>query len=169
MIYNLVKENDPILKEPIQNFDFENPPVDPVQLANDLFEACRRHRGVALAANQVGLPYRVFVIDTREEKPLALFNCKITDYSEEEEYYEEGCVTYPGLFIKIKRPINIRARVTNELNITETHRFSGMTARIIQHEHDHLEGINFLSRSNKIHRERAKRQLKTLLRRKKIV
>ena len=70
----------------------------------------------------------------------------------------EGCLSYPGLFIKIKRPTEIRARITDWQKNIDTFKLTGLTARIFQHEYDHLQGINFTQRANKIHLDRAKKQ-----------
>jgi peptide deformylase len=166
MKYSLVDSKDPILSQKLEDFDFTNPPTDPVELVENLHKILREKGGLALSANQVGLPYRVFVINTQDDKPLAFFNCKIVDYSDETEVMEEGCLSYPGLFIKIKRPKSVRARITNEHNVTEAHRFDGLTSRIIQHEYDHLEGLNFISRATRFHLTKAKKDHKLLLRRK---
>jgi peptide deformylase len=68
---------------------------------------------------------------------------------------EEGCLTFPGLTVKIKRPQHIRVRFTKPNNETITRQFTGMTARIFQHELDHLDGIIFYNRANRFHRDRA--------------
>lgn len=169
MILELVDENNPILLEKTKRFDFENPPMDPQELFNNLKETMIANRGVGLSANQVGIPYSVFVIGNPddEETIFSVFNPKIVDMSIEQIVSEEGCLSYPGLFIKIKRPSIIRARYTNSSGNTNTIKFGGMTSRIFQHEYDHLEGICHLDRANKIHLEQARRQKKQMDRAKK--
>ena len=155
MIRELVDCNDPILKTKTENFDFTNPPINPVELYNDLAETMRENDGLGLAAPQVGLPYRVFVM--RAENIIGIFNPKIVDISKEMVYLEEGCLSYPNLWVKVKRPKKIKVRYTNPDGQTETRVFDGMSARVFQHEFDHLEGIVHIKRANRYHLEQAKK------------
>lgn len=153
--YKLIPPTDPILHTKIENFDFSNPQVDPIELANRLIQTMNDNSGLGLSANQCGLPYRVFVM--RSETSTVCFNPKILAISNEEVSLEEGCLSYPFMFVKIKRPLWIRARYTDAFGEVHTDRFIGMTARVFQHEYDHLEGINYLNRANRFHIEKAKR------------
>lgn len=153
--YTLVESNHPILHSKLDQFDFTNPPIDPVVLTNRLIVTMNNHNGLGISANQCGLPYRVFVI--RSEPVKVCFNPKILATSEEEVSLEEGCLLHPFLFVKIKRPVWIRVRYTDAFGETHTERFIGMTARCFQHEYDHLEGVNYLRRANIAHVQRAKR------------
>jgi peptide deformylase len=157
-ILDLVNDRDPILRTQLQPFDFSNPSVDPIQLAKDLTETMIANKGMGLAANQVGLPYRVFVLTGQQI--LACFNPKVVDFSSEEVYINEGCLSYPGLVVKIKRPQEIRVRFTMPNGETRTAKFEGLTARCFLHELDHLNGVVHLERANPIHREKAMRTLK---------
>lgn len=154
-VLKLVDPTHPILHNSVDQFDFLNPPVDPVILANCLIETMNAHNGLGLSANQCGLPYRVFVM--RSNPTYVCFNPKIIDVSSEEVMLEEGCLSYPFLYVKIKRPSIIKVRYTNCFGETKTEKFIGMTARCFQHELDHLDGINFTRRANTVHLERAKR------------
>lgn len=145
MILNIVDTGNPILYKELEPFDFSNPPTDPVQLANDLIETMVANKGIGLAANQCGLPYRMFVLHS--EQPLAIFNPRIIDQSSEVIQLEEGCLTYPHLFIKIKRPKIIKVRFQDALGETHTEKFVGMTARGFMHEMDHLDGIIYQKRA----------------------
>ena len=160
MIRELVDCNDPILKQKTENFDFKNPPINPVELYIDLAETMRENEGLGLAAPQVGLPYRAFVM--RAENIIGVFNPKIVDISSEMVYLEEGCLSYPNLWVKVKRPKKIKVRYTNPDGQTETRVFDGMSARVFQHEFDHLEGIVHLKRANRYHLEQAKKLAKKL-------
>lgn len=165
--YQLIPCHDIRLKTETQRFDFSNPPIDPVELACDLAEVMLENGGIGLAANQVGLPYSVFVLRTEEILPC--FNPKVVDISEEEVYLEEGCLSFPGMTVKVKRPKTIKLRFTEPNGETSTRVFSGVTARAILHEMDHLFGINFLQRANKIHLEQARNRAKKTLRQAKKV
>jgi peptide deformylase len=115
--------------------------------------------GIGLAANQVGLPYRVFSLRASPEN-LVCFNPRIVNSSNETTILEEGCLTYPGLWVKIKRPKEVRVRFQLPNGDTRTETFKGLTARAFQHEMDHLNGILFYNRANKYHREIAFKRLK---------
>lgn len=161
--YDLVPVTDPILHSPVPEFDFANPPTDPVQLVKDLYEILNSHNALGLSANQVGLPYRVFVIKGN----MCFFNPKIVDQSDAEVVLDEGCLSFPNTYVKIKRPSKIRIRATNENGQTATGPFDGITARVCLHEFDHLNGITFKDRANRFHWEQAMNYKKKLDRRQK--
>lgn len=158
MIIDLIPKDHDLLRAKLEPFDFSNPPTDPIQLAKDLTETMLHHNGIGLAANQVGLPYRVFVI--KANPILACFNPKIVSQSGEEIELEEGCLTFPNYYVKVRRPKQIRVRYTYPNGETVTQIYDGMTARIFQHELDHLNGILFMSRASLFHREQAERRVK---------
>jgi peptide deformylase len=157
-ILDLVDKDHPLLKTELPHFDFSNPPVDPVQLAKDLTETMISNHGLGLAANQVGLPYRVFVLTG--ETVYACFNPRIVDFSQEMVYMNEGCLSYPGFVVKIKRPWNIRVRFTMPNGETATAKLEGLTARCFQHELDHLNGLCHLDLAKPFHKEKAYRLMK---------
>jgi peptide deformylase len=152
----LVAENDPILKQKTERFDFDNPPINPVQLYQNLGRTLMAHDALGLAAPQVGLPYRCFVL--RTENILGVFNPILVDKSEETVMMEEGCLSFENLFIKIKRPQRIRARFTTPDGQTQTAVFDGMTARAFLHEYDHLEGLVFTSVAGRFHLDAGKKK-----------
>lgn len=155
-VRSLVNNTDQILYTKTERFDFSNPPIDPSELAHILAQTMIANNGIGLAAPQIGLPYRAFVLTG---KPiLCCFNPIIVDTSSEQIYLEEGCLSFPGLIVKIKRPKMIRARYTMPNGETVTNKFIGMTARTFQHELDHLNGIVFTRRANSYHLEQAKKK-----------
>lgn len=156
MIYELVEPSDETLRTPVDVFDFDNPATDPIQLAKDLAETMVHHAGLGLAAPQLGLPYSCFVMGSNPV--LACFNPRIVDTSSDEIKLLEGCLTYPGLFLNIRRSRNIRARYTQPNGEIVTRDFDGMTARVFQHETDHLNGILFLSHVTRLELDIAKRK-----------
>jgi len=156
MIYDLVAPNHPLLRTKLARFDFSNPLINPHELANNLIETMIHYKGIGLSANQCGLPYRVFVLWSNPTK--VMFNPVIADVSTEHIMLEEGCLTYPNLFIKIKRPKLIRVRYMDSFGEAHTDKFVGMSARCVQHEMDHLDGVNFTLKANKFHYDQAMRQ-----------
>lgn len=160
MVRDIVQQFDPLLKEEMPRFDFNNPIMNPVELYNDLGETMIENDGMGLSANQIGIRTQAFVI--RAEEVIGVFNPKIVHYSEEMVYLEEGCLSYPNLFVKIKRPRFIRVRFTHPDGVTETRKFDGITARVFQHEYDHLNGTLFTKRANGIHLAQARKIVKKL-------
>jgi peptide deformylase len=154
----LVNQNDPILRQVIHPFDFSNPPVDPEWLSVKMVEFMRKNKGLGLSANQVGLPYRMFVLEG--EPAYACFNPRVIDISDEKVLLDEGCLSYKGLYVKIKRPRHVKVRFTGPNGETFTQKFTGMTARAFLHEYDHLEGKIFYTNANLVHRDRAFREWK---------
>ena len=160
MIYNLVECTHPILHTKMERFDFANPPINPVELTNNLIETMVHNKGLGLSANQCGLPYRVFVLWSQES--LACFNPSVVDTSSETVLLEEGCLSFPNLLIPVKRPKIIKVRFFDPYGEARTEKFIGMTARAFLHELDHLNGIDYTSKANRIHLERARRKQKML-------
>lgn len=145
MILNIAHP-DPMVYQVVDKFDFSNTLVDPIKIADDLAQTVISNDALGLAANQAGLPYRAFAI--RAEKIIVCFNPIIVDSSEETVYLEEGCLSFPGLILKIKRPESIKVRYTEPNGNVVTTKFSGITSRVYQHELDHLDGIVYQRRAS---------------------
>src|SRR5438270_293167 len=115
-LLQLVPEDSPILKQVLPEFTFPN--ADAWQTVTNLVRTMEEHNGLGLSANQVGLDARVFVM--RGKPPIACFNPRIVDVSDEEVLLEEGCLSFPGLYVKLKRPIHIRVRYQDADGETHT-------------------------------------------------
>lgn len=145
----LVKSDNPVLKQNTPIFDFSKPPVDPIMIANQLIDALKETDGVGLAAPQIGYSYRVFVMGMGNEV-VAFFNPEILEVSKETDYLQEGCLTFPDLWIKIRRPKTIHIKYQDYKGKYHEAHYSGLTARIFQHEYDHLNGMLFTDRAGKL-------------------
>lgn len=156
----MVSSEDPILKTKLNLFDFDNPPEDPETIAKAMIDHLEYYKGVGLSANQIGLPYRVFLI--RTEPRMVCFNPTITWYSDETELIEEGCLTFPYLYVKIRRPSEIRAKFQDQTGSFQTMVLEGLVSRCYQHELDHLNGVDYLSHANQYHLNNAKRKMKIM-------
>lgn len=143
-IYNLVPETDPILKEVMPEWDFDNPPEDPVKLASNLVDSCIHYRGYGLSANQCGLRYRVFVMGAGTEY-VAFFNPKVIS-TEGEKHMQEGCLSFPFLGLSITRPEVVNVEYQTYTGETKTARFGGISARCFLHELDHMNGIVYTTK-----------------------
>ena len=145
---SLVAPSEEILRTSLLPFDFKEPPVNPVELAHRMVRYMRDHNGLGLSANQLGLPFRAFAMVS--EPNFVCFNPFLVGHGEEEEGLEEGCLTYPGLFVKVKRWKSIKVRFTMPNGEVVNKTFAGMTARIFQHELDHLNGEIPLGKTSRI-------------------
>lgn len=147
------------LKQVCIPFDFADPPTDPLQISADLVKNMIDHNGLGLSANQIGYPYRVFAMRTTP-KNTVVFNPKIIHYEPETEILDEGCLSFLGLVVKIKRYKLIRVRFAYPNGEIKTETYKGLTARIFQHELGHLNGEIFYDLATRYHRDLAERQMK---------
>lgn len=148
--------------KPLMDEDFDS---DLKKLVDDMFETMYFANGVGLAAPQVGVSKRLFVMDCsggeEESEKIALINPEII-YVEGEQLGDEGCLSFPGIYTKVKR--DLRAVVRYQDVNGELQELDGedLTARCVLHETDHCDGIVFLDRMTTLKREMAKRKIKKL-------
>ncbi len=131
----------------------------------DMFETMRDAGGVGLAAPQVGLSQRFFVMDVSDNEgrpnPLALINPEIIRV-EGEQIGDEGCLSFPGLYQSVKRDMRVIVRAQDVKGDVIEHDLTDLAARCVLHETDHCDGIVFLDRMTVLKRELAKRKIKHL-------
>ena len=146
MLKPLIPTDDPLLHKKIKKCSYN---LDRSKLSYTLNENMFHHNGVGLSANQIGIEERVFVmmIDIELEETITCFNPKIIKESKKEVVMEEGCLSYPELFLDISRPSSIIVRYEDEGKTIIKRRLEGFIGRIFQHEYDHMEGIDFTQRS----------------------
>lgn len=119
-----------------------------------MFKILDRHKGVGLAAVQVGAPKRFFITRIGNDAPRVFINPSIIETSEERSDYEEGCLSLPGVWGQIMRPKMARIQAWNEKGKPFTIDTGGVLARVIQHEYDHLDGTLFIDKLSVLKRER---------------
>lgn len=153
----LVAENDRILKTIGVEWDFNNPPADAVEFSEGMLASMREERGIGLAASQIGLNYRVFVMETDGVVRIC-FNPQVTKYSEILAVYEEGCLSFPDLILKIKRPESISVKYQDATGQIHEEELTALAARCYLHETDHADGVCFTDRVSKLHLEMAKKR-----------
>ena len=163
----LVDQHDPILMQKCEPFNFDEPVMDPYELSDELQKIRVEGGGIGLAAPQVGINTQVLVIgmgdfktEGAEDYNQVFFNPNILSTDGEKIYWIEGCLSFPGLFVKVKRPTDIVMEWWTEEDTRCEEKFSGVTSRILQHEVDHLNGITFLKRAERYHLQRAQKELK---------
>jgi peptide deformylase len=119
--------------------------------------------GIGLAAPQVGVSHRVLVYRVEPESPLnALVNPEIVWSGEETETLEEGCLSLPAVHVDVERPVHVRVKARDEHGEEIVVEASGLEARVIQHELDHLDGVLILDRTTKDQRKAAMRALREM-------
>ncbi len=131
-------------------------------LIEQMFEAMRAHKGIGLAAVQVGNLYRLFVTEVAGDKPRVFVNPEILETSLEQVSYEEGCLSIPGIESEVIRPQRVRVQAWNEKGRPFSLDAEDMLARVVQHEYDHLNGVLFIDRIDPKKRERLVRQYSTV-------
>ena len=137
---------DPVLRLEAQEVeDFDR---DLQQLAERMIRLMQDARGVGLAANQVGILRRIFVIQAEEdEEPRALVNPAIVERSDEVDEDDEGCLSMQGVVVSVERPLRVRIEAKDEEGNPVTVELEGLPARVAQHELDHLDGVLILDRT----------------------
>ncbi len=117
--------------------------------------------GVGLAATQVGVLHRLLVYRVQQQAPVsALINPEIEWHGHDEEIAEEGCLSLPAVSVEVERPVHVRVRGLNENGEEVLVEASGLEARVIQHEMDHLDGVLILDRTTREQRKEAMRALR---------
>ena len=117
--------------------------------------------GVGLAAPQLGVSQRLLVYRVGADAPvIALANPEIEWTSEDAETLEEGCLSIPGVTVDVERPVHVRVRAVDEEGEERVVEASGLEARVIQHEMDHLDGVLILDRTTREQRREAMRALR---------
>ena len=156
-IHQLIKSDNLLLAIPLSNVSEE---ADRKQIKEDLFETMDNFKGIGLSGNQVGIMERVFVMysDFTKREKIVCFNPKITLASETEEFMDEGCLSFPGLWLKVKRPSWIEVEYEDENGEVIKDTFTDLTARVFQHEMDHMEGVDFTKKVSRLRLDRAKKR-----------
>lgn len=151
MIYPIYIYGQPVLRKETEEIPADQPELG--QLISDMFDTMYAANGVGLAAPQIGKSMRLFVIDAtpygEDDSSLADFkkafvNADIYERSEKTVTMEEGCLSFPKLYENVNRPESIKIRYTDENGVEHDEEYSGMAARVIQHEYDHIEGKMFV-------------------------
>lgn len=135
------------LTEESSDWNFDSKGAE--DLERSMIDFMLANRGIGLAANQIGLTKNVFVMGSRDIPgftPVGIFNPRIVRYSEETELFKEGCLSYPDLWLTIKRPKKILVEYRNSKGDQHTAEMDGLIARCFQHEYDHLKGVCFVDK-----------------------
>ena len=157
-VSKLLEPNNLILRARMESVSKE---CDREKVRQDLIDSMEHYQGVGLSANQIGIAERVFILyeDINTRKVLTCFNPKIVETSKEEISINEGCLTYPGVWLMVKRPIVIKVEFVDEKGKKHKRTFDDLSSRIFQHEYDHMEGTDFTQKVSRLKIERAMKKL----------
>ena len=166
----LIPPSDPRVRSAIAPFTDdmlkEHDLKDRKELSDLMFKSMARYGGIGLSANQVGLPFNMFVLgdNLSLEKGLKMtcFNPMIVSTSEELILMKEGCLTYPFLFLSIQRPRKCVVKYTDEKGDLKEGNLDGMFSRIYQHEYEHMLGRNFTEHASKMKLDMAEKRAKKM-------
>lgn len=179
MLLEIVKYGDPVLRQKGERVEEVTPEIR--QLIDDMLETVREARGIGLAAQQVGRPLQLALVDVtgvedrpsrmsldgkpvnpEDYMPLILLNPEWTAVGDAKEDGGEGCLSFPEVYGEINRPEEIDVTATDENGESVAFRCGGLLARAIQHEWDHLHGILFIDRMDAIVRAQLKPEIEPI-------
>ena len=144
-------------------FDFATPQIDPEELALRLTVTMKMYGGIGLSAVQCNILLRVFSLYCDEN--IVCFNPTILGLTDETSYDKEGCLSFPGIYLSIRRPVGVKLEWYDKKGERHEGEFSGLTARAIIHEMDHLEGILFTKYVGSVTMQLAKKRRKKMIKR----
>ena len=173
MIYELLPPSDIRVLSSIAPFDIETfkkqEKESLKEFIDSMFETMVKYGGIGLSANQVGLPFRMFVMGGHPQidsgKVRAVFNPLINDVSEETVAMKEGCLSFPFLFLSITRPKWCHVKYTDQHGKDVEEVLHGMNARIFMHENEHMNGYVFTDLVSKFKLKRAEEARKKMVKR----
>jgi peptide deformylase len=159
--FNIVYATNPFLSQPgkdVTKVDSSMP-----KLIKDMFKTMYKEDGCGLAAPQIGIDKNIFVVDVSyailDAQPMALINPKFTWASEKLYTQDEYCISVPGYGVKVTRPEEIKVNFLNEYGEPQSIHATGLLARCIQHENDHLKGITLLDYMSSLRRKIAVKKI----------
>lgn len=169
MIYPILVYGSPVLRKVSEDIKADYPSL--TKLIENMYLTLEDAEGVGLAAPQIGKNIRLFIVDCTpwaddnpelEDYKRVFINAEIYEESEETDFFDEGCLSLPGLNERVSRPISIRMRYMDENFVEHDEEFDGLPARVIQHEYDHIEGQVFTDHLTPLRRSLMKGKLADL-------
>ena len=173
MILPIIAYGDPVLRKLGKSIDKDYPALE--SLLENMFETMYGAKGIGLAAPQIGLPIRIFIVDAtpfKDDEELELvernflstfkqvfINAKIIDETGDEWVFNEGCLSIPDVREDVFRNETVKIEYLDEKFEKHTKEFSGIAARIIQHEYDHIQGILFTDKLSSLKKRLIKGKL----------
>ena len=167
-ICTLIESTNPLLRIKLSECSSD---LDREKVESQLIDSMKHYQGIGLSANQVGIMERVFVMysDVKKGEIISCFNPKIITQSDTEIVIDEGCLSYPGLWLKVKRPDGIEVEYEDKNGELQSKAMFGLECRIFLHEYDHMEGTDFTKKVSKIKLDRAKKRQSKMLKKSKLL
>ena len=167
-ICTLIESTNPLLRIKLSECSSD---LDREKVESQLIDSMKHYQGIGLSANQVGIMERVFVMysDVKKGEIISCFNPKIITQSDTEVVIEEGCLSYPSLWWKGKRPDGIEVEYEDKTGEVQSKAMFGLECRIFLHEYDHMEGTDFTKKVSKIKLDRAKKRQSKMLKKSKLL
>ena len=167
-ICTLIESTNPLLRIKLSECSSD---LDREKVESQLIDSMKHYQGIGLSANQVGIMERVFVMysDVKKGEIISCFNPKIITQSDTEVVIDEGCLSYPGLWLKVKRPDGIEVEYEDKNGELQSKAMFGLECRIFLHEYDHMEGTDFTKKVSKIKLDRAKKRQSKMLKKSKLL
>ncbi|WP_194850784.1 peptide deformylase [Nonlabens antarcticus] len=176
MILPIVAYGDPVLRKEAEDITTDYPKLK--EVIDNMWETMYNAAGVGLAAPQVGLPIRMFMVDTEpfsddpdlssdEQKELAGFkqafiNAQVVEETGEEWSFNEGCLSIPNVREDVFRPETVTIKYVDENFVEHQDTYTGLIARVVQHEYDHIEGILFTDKISSLKKRLIKSKLSNI-------
>jgi peptide deformylase len=155
--FSMLSDEIPLYRDPLPNYEMSD-------LIKRLKMTMKLFNGVGLSANQCGIYERVFVIGT-DQFQIACINPEVLEVSENVVKDNEGCLSFPGMFLKIPRPVSVKARFMDEFGEIKEMWLDGLTARCYLHELDHMNGIKFTDKVGNVSIQMARKKQQKIMKR----
>ena len=167
-ICKLIEAENPMMRVRLSGCSSD---LDRNDVEEKLSDSMKQYNGIGLSANQIGIMERVFIMysDVKKRETITCFNPKIVTQSDTKILMDEGCLTYPGLWLKVKRPDGIEVEYEDKNGEIQNQAMFGLECRIFLHEYDHMEGTNFTQKVSKIKLNRALKRRSKMVKRSKLV
>jgi len=154
----LVYYPDEFLTKKVADVDIDNVDFDPVELKNEMVEFMLTNNGIGLSANQVGLDAQLFVMGDTKDNSSLLINPTVLQHTEESVIDIEGCLSFPNVFVQVRRPKEILVEYYDENLELKRNHLKDYSVKVFLHEWDHLQGITFNDRVSPLKWKMAKKK-----------
>ena len=158
----LIKYPDDFLDKKVNEVDLLNPGFDPKELKKQMVDLMLASKGIGLSATQIGLNAQVFVTGENANNAIICINPEVLQHTEETVIDTEGCLSFPNVYVKVKRPKEILVKYYDEKLKEISTKVIGYSAKCFLHEWDHLQGVTFKDRVSKLKWDMAQKKASKL-------
>jgi peptide deformylase len=154
--FSLRIEPDPLLYQKLEDINLDEYDLELIE--KSMIQIMNESNGIGISANQVGFNRRVIIVKPRNKEPFAMFNPRIVDSSNPDILDHEGCLSFPDLYLPVKRYNTVTVEFVDKYKNSCKMLFEGYDAKCVQHEIDHLDGICFTSKVSKLKLDLARKK-----------